>query len=355
MSGAEARQTVLRAESGREARVRGVLFGSWLAWVGLIVSAGLTYLAVRHVDFHDVWTGLESSNFWWLIPALGALALTVCLKAVRWRYLFAKETRPATGPIVKSLLVGYFFNSILPARAGEAARVVALNRYTDTPVAEAVGTVAVERAYDVLVLLLLLFASTPWLPHVTWLHNAELLAVGIAAGIALVVVLLAVFGARPVQLVLKPFRHVRRLSAERIEHVGDSLVQGLAALRQPRLMLAAFLLTAAGWLALALSTWFVLIGFHLHLSFGAALLLVIATNLAMVLPSSPSAVGVFEAAALVALSAYGVSASEGLSAALVIHMLNFLPFIAVGVFLARDTVKARRRNLEPNVAVRKGQ
>lgn len=353
MSGAEAGPTVLPAESGPEARVRGVLFGSWLAWLGLLVSAGLTYLAVRHVDFHDVWTGLRTSNFRWLIPAFGALVLTVGLKAVRWRYLFAKETRPAMGPIVKSLLVGYFFNSILPARAGEAARVVALNRYADTPVGEAVGTVAVERAYDVLVLLLLLFASTPWLPHVTWLHNAALLAAGFAAGIALVVVVLAVFGARPVHFVLRPFRRLRRFSAERIEHVGDSLVQGLAALRQPRLMLAALLLTAAGWLALALSTWFVLIGFHLHLSFGAALLLVIATNLAMVLPSSPSAVGVFEAAALVALSAYDVSASEGLSAALVVHMLNFLPFIAVGVFLARDTMKTRRRNLKPNVIDRR--
>ncbi len=355
MSGAEAGPTVLPAESGRERRSRGVLFGSWLAWVGLLVSAGLTYLAVRHVDFHDVWTGLQNSNYWWLIPALAALVLTVCLKAVRWRYLFAKETRPALGPIIKSLLVGYFFNSVLPARAGEAARVIALNQYADTPPAEGVGTVAVERAYDVLVLLLLLFASTPWLPHVTWLHNAALLAVGVAAALVLVVVVLAIWGARPVHFVLKPFRRLPVVSAEGIEHIADTLVQGLAGLRRPRLIVAAFLWTAAGWLALALSTWFVLIGFHLHLSFGAALLLVIATNLAMVLPSSPSAVGVFEAAALVALSAYGVSASEGLSAALVVHMLNFLPFVAVGVFLVRDTLKTRRRIPKSNADVRSEQ
>jgi glycosyltransferase 2 family protein len=349
VSSAETPETVLPSERNRGRRIRGFILGSWLAWVGLLVSAGLTYIAVRNVDFGDVWTGLRTSNYWWLIPALGALALTVGLKAVRWRYLFASETRPPLGAIVRSLLVGYFFNSILPARAGEAARVVALNRYAETPVAEGVGTVAVERAYDVLVLLLLLFVSTPWLPHVSWLHNAALLAAGIAGVLVLLVIVLAVFGARPVHFVLKPFRRLPMVSAEGIEHVADSLVQGLAALRRPRLMVAAFVLTTAGWLALALSTWFVLIGFHLHLPFGAALLLVIATNLAMVLPSSPSAVGVFEAAALVALRAYGVSSTDGLPSALVVHMLNFLPFVAVGLFLVRDTIK-RRRNVEASVS-----
>lgn len=354
MSSAEAREPVLPPERAHDEAAPGGGRRSWMAWVGLLVSAGLTYLAVRHVRFGDVWSGLRTSNYWWLIPALVALAGTVVLKGVRWRYLFAKETRPPWGPIVRSLLVGYFFNSILPARAGEAARIVALNRYAGTPPGEAVGTVLVERSYDVLVLLLLLFAATPWLPQVSWLHGAAMLAIGLAVALCLIVVVLAVFGAKPVHLMLKPFHRLRWLQAERIEHVADSLVHGLAALRRPRLMLAAFLWTAAGWLGLALSTWFVIIGFHLHLPFAAALLVVIATNLAMVLPSSPSAVGVFEAAALVAFRAYGISASAALSAALVIHMVNFLPFVAVGLFLLRDTIK-RGRLRKDGVVVRPEQ
>ena len=65
----------------------------------------------------------------------------------------------------------------------------------------------------------------------------------------------------------------------------------------------------------------------------------IATNLAMILPSSPSGVGVFEAAALVALGAYGVPDAQALSCALVIHALNFFPFVVAGLILLRGALR----------------
>jgi uncharacterized membrane protein YbhN (UPF0104 family) len=58
---------------------------------------------------------------------------------------------------------------------------------------------------------------------------------------------------------------------------------------------------------------------------------VIAIGLAMILPSSPAAVGVFEGATVVALGAYGVNQSDALSYALVLHAINVLPFIVIAV------------------------
>jgi hypothetical protein len=48
----------------------------------------------------------------------------------------------------KATVLGYFFNSILPVPAGEAARIVALKHYAGTSRAEATGTVVVERVLD---------------------------------------------------------------------------------------------------------------------------------------------------------------------------------------------------------------
>jgi uncharacterized membrane protein YbhN (UPF0104 family) len=65
-------------------------------------------------------------------------------------------------------------------------------------------------------------------------------------------------------------------------------------------------------------------------------LVLVATNLAMALPSGAGAIGVFEWAARSALTAYGVPQALGLSAALVLHAVNSIPFLAVGaVGLAR--------------------
>jgi uncharacterized protein (TIRG00374 family) len=315
--------------------------GAVLSWTGLGVSALFAYLAVRHVDFQSVWQGLRASNYSWLVPAFAMLAGAIWLKATRWRYMFARETRPAKRPVVAALLIGYFFNSVLPARAGEAARVLALNRRAGTSVAEASATVVLERAYDILCLLLLLFVALPWLPAISWLHAAAALGIIVATGLAASIVVLAVWGIRPIHFALRPLRRLRFLAGDRIEDIGDRIGQGLAAARQPRLAAAALALTTLGWLALALSAWFVMDGFHLGLPFAAAVLVVVATNVAQILPSSPAAVGVFEAATLVALKPYHVSDSRALSYALVLHALNFVPYLVAGPILLRQTLAVR--------------
>jgi phosphatidyl-myo-inositol alpha-mannosyltransferase len=289
---------------------------------------------------------LRSSNYWWLIPAFVTLAFGLFLKAVRWRYVFEKETRPPLGPLTKALLVGYVFNAILPARAGEAARVLALNRWAGTPLAEGGTTVIVERAYDVLSLLVLLFVALPWLPEVTWLHAASLLGLSLVLVMTIVVAVLAIFGLRPVQFALRPLLRLPFVTQETLDHVSENLGRGLAALRHPRLMAGALFWTTAAWLTISLSTWFVMEGFHLDLSFDAALLVVIATNLVQILPSSPSALGVFEAATVVALGAYGVADSEALSYALVLHALSTVGFLLVGVVLLREALSLRRAAAE---------
>jgi uncharacterized protein (TIRG00374 family) len=311
-----------------------------LPWIGLLVSAFFAYLAVRHVRFGDVWDGLESSNYWWLLPAFAMLAVTVYVKAVRWRYLFRRETRPPMGPTLSSILVGSFFNAVLPARAGEAARVLALNNRAGTSRAEAASTIVVERSYDVLVLLVLLFVTYPWLPQVTWLHNAVVLAVTLTAALLGVVVVLAIFGSRPLHWMLRPLARLPFATREQLEHVGEMLGHGLAGLRHWRLALGALFWTAVGWITLAASTWFVMRGFDLRLGFAAAVFVVIATNLAMILPSSPSAIGVFEAACLVALHPYGVPDAQALSFALVLHALNFIPFVVAGLVVLRGSLGA---------------
>ena len=309
-------------------------------WAGLFVSGAFAYFGVRHVQFSEVWTGLRTSSYWWLAPALVMLAVSVVIRAIRWRYLFRRETRPPFRPALTSVLIGYFFNSILPARAGEAVRIVALKRLAGTSVAESTGTVVVERTYDTLCLLVLLFVTLPWLPPVRWVHTAVLLAIGLAAGLAIAIVALALFGARPLRFALRALTRFPHLSPERVDLMADNLAHGFAALRRPALALGALTWTMLGWLTLAVSTWLLMLGFDLHVSFAGGLLVVIATSLAMILPSSPSAIGVFEAATLVALNPYGVADSKALSFALVLHALNFIPYIVVGGLLLRGSLRS---------------
>jgi uncharacterized membrane protein YbhN (UPF0104 family) len=95
---------------------------------------------------------------------------------------------------------------------------------------------------------------------------------------------------------------------------------------------------------LALSAWMLMLGFDLGLSPLAGGLVIVAIGLSMILPSSPAAVGVFEAATLVALQAYGIPKSQGLSYALVLHAANFFPYIVAGLVVLRThTIGLRQK------------
>lgn len=299
-------------------------------WIGLLVSLLFIYLAVRTVDLGAVGEAIRGMEFWLLLPATGVMAVAIYLRAIRWRLFFAPEHRPGMGAVTAALLIGYLFNNILPARAGEAARVIALKQRAGTPRFEALGTVVAERALDVVCLVLILFGLAPVLPGVDWLPRALAFGGALSAVLGVLLVAIAFYGHGPARVLLRPLSFLPGFTGERTETAAASLVHGFSFLRRPASAVATIVLTVVSWLLIAVSFWLCLLGFPFAQGFEAALLVVVATNLVLVIPSGPAAVGVFEAATLVALGAFGVDRSSALSYAIVVHALSVVPFIVVG-------------------------
>ena len=312
---------------GRAARVA--------VWTGIAVSAVFAYLAMKDAQLDEVWSSLKASEYEWTVPALAVMTCAFFIRALRWQVLFAPRRRPPFRCVASALYVGYFFNTILPARAGDAASILALNRRARTPVAEATGTLVIERAFDLLSLLLLLFVSLPWLPDLSWVRAAGLLAGGLFLALGLLAVALAAFGERPFLFAGRQLERIRFLADLGIGDASADLFRGLHGLRRAKAGLLCFVLTTLSWLVLAVGFWLVTVAFELGLSYGAGLLVVIAVGLGMVLPSSPAALGVFEGAVVLALAAYGIPNSEAVSFALVLHALNALPFLVLAPILLR--------------------
>jgi uncharacterized protein (TIRG00374 family) len=299
---------------------------------GVAVTIGCAYLAVRGVKLADALDALRASNLLWLAPTSVVLALALWLRVLRWWVLFDAASRPPLRAVGHAAFVGYFFNNILPARAGEAARVFALYGKARTPRAEAVGTVVIERVFDLLALLFLLFASYPLLPEISWLRAAALFGLGVVTVLVAIIFVLVRYDDRAVRWLLSPLRRLR-VAREHVEPAVVNVTRGLVALREPRVALRGMALTIASWVVLALSFWILMAAFDLGLPVVAGMLVVIAINLSLVLPSSPAALGVFEAATVVALRAFDVPQAEALSYALVLHLLNFVPFLVIGAVL----------------------
>jgi uncharacterized protein (TIRG00374 family) len=314
-----------------------------LTALSLIVSAVFAYFALRNVDFGGVRTAFAQSDYRVVVPALFVLALAVFLRALRWKVLFPPGHRPSTGVVTNAMLIGYFFNTTLPARAGEAARVVALNQRGSASRFQALGTVVAERTIDVLALLAILFAVAPFLPHADWLPRSLEAGAVIFVALLATIALFALRGRRLARLLLRPLAALPGVSRGRTETGARNLLNGFVLFRDPRVAIPVCALTTASWLLIAVSYWLVLRAFDLDLGFEAGLLVVVATNLALIIPSGPAAIGVFEAATVAALAPFHVDRTSALSYAILLHALNALPFIAVGYIALHQHAAALRR------------
>ena len=299
-------------------------------WLGLAVSAAFAYVAVSDVDFASFRRTLVEGEYLLLLPAIAVLAVAIFLRGVRWQMLFTPDHRPSLGAVMDAMLVGYLFNAVLPARAGEIARVVVLNQRAKTSRFEALATVVAERVLDVIVLLTLLVACTPFVPDSSWMRRGAILGGAALVVIVACLVLVAFRGERAVRFVLSPLLLLPNVSGPDIARAARNAVRGLAVFRRPRMAVVVLGLTALSWVVIAAVFWICLSVVGLELGPEAAVAMVIAANLSMILPSAPAGLGVFHAAVVVTLGAFGVDRAAALSYAVVVHVVNFVPLIIIG-------------------------
>jgi uncharacterized protein (TIRG00374 family) len=153
------------------------------AATGIVVSTVFAWLAVRNVRLDQVTTALSHARWRWLVPATALLLLSVAFRAVRWSVMFPVRRRPAPGACFWAINIGYLANALLPFRAGELIRVMALSKDTGTPTGQGLVTILLERLFDLFTVAVLTLAIAPMIPASwarTWLVALSLLTVAVA-------------------------------------------------------------------------------------------------------------------------------------------------------------------------------
>jgi uncharacterized protein (TIRG00374 family) len=292
------------------------------------------------VSLHAVWRAVREAHYWYAIPALVMVFVGISLRVERWRWMFSRADRPGFAATFWALNIGLFANNVLPARLGEIARMAALSRETRLRRTQVLTTIAVERVFDVAALGVLGVLVLPIAPAGSLRRNLAIAVVVIFAALAAVLLALASRRLRALgeRLVLR----LPVVGGERGTRTVASLRAGVDSLRDVRTLAIVMFWSLASWISLAVSNWFVLKMFDTGAPWHAAVLALLATNLAMIVPSSAASIGVFEVAARESLTAYGVPAALALSFALVLHAINILPTLPLGgAALARVGLSGR--------------
>jgi glycosyltransferase 2 family protein len=313
----------------------------WRGAIGIALSAVLLWWVFHQISFHDVWATLRSSNLG--LFALASVAATVCvpLRAIRWR--------PILDPVAPHLplrslwratAIGMMVNNTVPARVGEVARAFALTREEPrVPFSAALASLAVDRLFDALVVLVLtvipmLLPDFPAGAHIGTMSAVQAAATGAVLLGGLMVVLYAIVFF-PSWLISVYEAFARRV-APRFEEPGRKALThfaaGLSVLRSPRRFATVLFWAVLHWLCNGLAFWLGFLAVGIHVSFFAALFLQGVIALGVAAPAAPGFFGVFEFFGVRGLALYGVPATQATAWAFGYHLLTFLPITLIGAW-----------------------
>lgn len=303
--------------------------------VGLGISLLALALAFRGAHLGDVLAALRQANYFYILPALALIYLGQLARAMSWHTLLNRPIPFAR--VFGALNAGYLLNNVLPFRLGELGRAYLIGRsQANLRGTHALSTVLVERLLDLLLVLLMMTAFLPQVLGVAQVREAALASLVIGA-IALTG-MLVIAHQRALVLSVARWALARApfLSAIHLEARAGAFVDGLAPLQNIRQAVLAAFWSALAWLAAGLATWTLMLGFIPHATLPMGFFVLIVTALGIAVPSAPAGAGVFEYAAVLALSAFQVDASLAFSYAVVLHACYFVLLSSLGmVELAR--------------------
>jgi glycosyltransferase 2 family protein len=287
------------------------------ALVSLVALAAVVLWASKQESPH-IPTGADTIA--WLIAAVGLYVIATLVRAERWHQILDH-----TGVTTKRAdcyaltTVGYMGNNVLPARAGEALRVVLLSPRCDASKRTLISSIVAERVLDAIALLTI-FILTVY----AVLNTADVLPTNRPVLVTAIGVLLLLAAAVAIWVLRK--HHFFERVRDWLRPLADS-PRALVSRWGLVLLAVTFLL----WAIEGSVYWAVAQSIEMDISISGALYLVALTNFVAALPAAPGSLGTFDAAVAWGTHRLGVAGSVAVSYVILIRFVLYVPITLVGL------------------------
>jgi uncharacterized membrane protein YbhN (UPF0104 family) len=252
-----------------------------------------------------------------LIGAIVLYGLATVVRAERWQRLLVDEgATPHRADTYSLTVVGYMGNNVLPARAGDAIRVVLMAPRANTSNRTVVGTLVAERILDVVVLLVLFVVVGYGLLGEVGGSSVEL------------IVIVAIVGISAAGVIWRFIRKNERLHGmlAPIASATLGLRKAHHGLRLLGMTLVIWGIEAAVWMAVGAA-----VGFGMDPIEG--LYLVALASVFSMIPSGPGYAGTQDAAVAIGIKAIGGTGGIKVGYLLMLRFVIVVPITLLGLIL----------------------
>jgi phosphatidylinositol alpha-mannosyltransferase len=302
---------------------------------GAALGVGLSAMALQRIGTESIAGAMLAATPVWVVLAFALMCASMLVRAEAWHAILRAAlpgSRVRRRDTARGVMIGVLMSATLPARLGEPSRafIVArrLGRVRERlPVV--LGTLVSQTLLNIVALAILgtiMFATVG-----LFQGNEDAL---VFATIAPVVLLALVVAAPALIRRGKPSRFVRVQRA--VAKAREAMVQvrrGLNVFRSPRLGTWAAFTQISAWAIQWIACYALLVALGLddRAGMGAAAAVLFAVNVTAALPATPSNIGIFQAACVAVLSAYGVGYTDGLAYGIILQAVEIATALALGM------------------------
>lgn len=295
----------------------------------------ILYWMYRDFDFKTVAdTLMHGMNWTWMLLSFPFGILAQMFRGWRWHLTLEPiGEKPRTSTSINSIFLSYAVSLIVP-RIGEFARCGILRRYDGVSFPKALGTVVMERAIDsalVMLIALLTFAFQLRVFNTffaeTGTNLESIFSKFSAAGYAVTVVCgVAV-------LILAWYLLQRFAIYNKVRTMVRGIWQGIIAVRDVKHPWLFVVFTLGIWASYFLHYYLTFFCFEAtsHLGMACALVTFIVGSIAVIVPT-PNGAGPWHFAVKTMLILYGVGDVDALNFVLIVHSVQTLLVVVLGVY-----------------------
>jgi glycosyltransferase 2 family protein len=290
---------------------------------GIAISVVFLSVTVAGLDLREVGQLILAASPIGLLVALAIVGLDVSVRAYRWQGLLEAMAPASFRKAFGFLCIGYFANSMLPARLGDLARAYLAGNAFRVPRLATLGTVLVERVSDGVTMVVAVIAFGLIVPGAGAIRDtaAALFLVGLAG---LLVVSLGLLAARRSGLV------TTRLGSL-VQDFLARIAAGTRAAQSPRGAARLVLTTLAAFVTAVLVLYSVAGAVGLLLTPAQAAFVAAGLALSLAIPAAPGSVGTYEFVGVTILVGLGFPPEQSFAAVALVHLVAALPPALTGL------------------------
>ena len=312
--------------------------------LGLVLLLTLVFLFFffRSVEWKKVLGYLTDVNLKFFILLIVLLPVHLVTRSIRWRYLLMHEKRDVKFfNMFAANSIGFTVTLIFPGRLGELVKPLYLARKEKMSKGFVLGTVVVERIFDIFTMCSLLglfilikpFYSSYFQANEEAYVNLQMYGIiGVAFATFFLAVILSLYFFKEktlsiIAFFLKPFPH--KLS-QRILRLSEEFIKGLKFFHSVGNLLIYIFLSFVVWLSIVFYYWMLFFTYKISISYFLLFPFVFLTMVGASIPL-PGMVGGYHYFCKLALtSIYGIDLNLAVSMTIVIHAIQVVVTCLIG-------------------------